>query len=78
MYALITRFPHIPPLLPEIVLILFITKLRNILIFLIILGLIFVYGKGKALILLKKHLNNKVFKYLKINKIFKKIDEKNK
>ena len=46
--------------------------------FLIILGLIFVYGKGKALILLKKHLNNKVFKYLKINKIFKKIDEKNK
>ncbi|MFA6354990.1 MAG: hypothetical protein WCW65_01015 [Candidatus Paceibacterota bacterium] len=40
---------------------------------LIIMGLILVFGKRKTLVLLKEHLNKKVFKYLRINKIFKKL-----
>ena len=38
-----------------------------------ILGLILLFGKKKTLKLLKDHLNKKVFKYLKINKIIKKL-----
>ena len=41
--------------------------------FLIILGLIFLFGKKKTLYLLKDHLNKKVFKSLRIKSIIKKI-----
>ena len=41
--------------------------------FLIILGLIFLFGKKKTLHLLKNHLNKKVFKFLRIKSIMKKL-----
>lgn len=40
---------------------------------LLILGLVFLFGKKRTLRLLKEHLNKKIFKSLKIKSIMKKL-----